>query len=67
MFICQGTNQDTFIGKGTTLKDSFEDYQSEGGDDDATDCIFFEGEEVEVEIKIEKKEVVKSICKTPVK
>lgn len=64
VYICYDPNEgiSSGAGKGTTLKQAYDDYrESADYPVDADDCLFIEGEEIAVEVKIERKEVVTKI------
>jgi hypothetical protein len=66
MFICKGSNDyNNIYGNGDTLLDAYKDYKACEGEDDADDCIFYEAQRLDIEVCIQKKEVVKSICRKP--
>jgi hypothetical protein len=62
MFIC--VYEDDTIGTGATLKAAWDEVNDKVGDSvPPSDCTFYEGEEVSVEVKIERKEVITKIKK----
>jgi len=56
MFICMDNSQCS--GKGQTPDEAYKDYENYHGNDTLDDCIFFEAEEIKVEIKIQRVETV---------
>ena len=64
LIICHGEENDYTYGAGKTIKEAFEDYsQSNNGEDEITQCKFYEAEEVEIEIIIKRKETAMSAAK----
>jgi hypothetical protein len=61
LFLCIS---DGYVGQGTSLKEAYDDLVMMGyAPEDPEDCRFLEAEEVEVEVKIVKKEVISKINK----
>lgn len=60
MFICI---YEEYAGVGQTLKDAFNSLQNNYSEAEVDDCVFFEGTDIAVEIKIVKVDTVKSIKK----
>lgn len=45
------------FGIGLTLEDAFEDYEANGGEQSISEVSWFECEEIQVEVKVTKKQV----------
>ena len=56
MFICMDSRQCT--GQGQTLEKAYKDYGTYHGYDSLDECRFFKAEEVNVEIKLQRVEIV---------
>lgn len=57
MFICIDTNQQA--GTGKTLDEAYQDYEIWYGNDDITNCTFYEkAEPIEVDVHIVPKQVI---------
>lgn len=65
MYIC--TDDGYIAGVGKTLRIAFDTYVDNGGDEPIEDCVFWDASPIEVEVRIEKKEVPVKVVKPNVK